>query len=596
MNQTFLKLSPFIIFFFIQVILVAALNGLLSGSINVITWDVYGYYVYLPALFNFYDLDTLSFVEHIHFHQYPISTGAIYQIDRFENGNAIPIYTMGISMLLLPFYLLADFFSFTFGFNRDGLSTPYQIGIIAANAFYSCFAIFLIFKILKKSFSKKIIWISIIGIMLGTNYLYYTILEPGMPHVFLFFLYTALLFHCEKWHEQVHYTSAIWIGICLSLLCLSRPSECIAVVIPLFYGVYSWDSLKKKFQLLFEQKKSLFILILTGIIMISPQLMLWKFTSGQWIYNSYAAYGHEFHFTHPHIIEGLFSYRKGWLLYSPMMTIGILGLIPFFKRFKSLFAGVLIFLTLNIYFVLSWHMWWYAGCFGMRAFIQSYAIWLLPFACMVEIVLHSSKKWMYTLGSVFVFFLLLNWFQTWQFKERILALDGITSTFYWNAFGRTKKDIRLNRFLDHDEALKNKSNYPLITLDSLYFGGEIEFVAPKKFSKPIEIKVNSSVLEKLNGNWLNVRSVLKNDGDLFGEDAAKLVVSFEDKNNDVYQWIGVRFQQCIPVGQWTDFDYEVSVPKRLQENDLIKVYIWNLSPDKVFSKGLKLELIQTQTE
>ena len=241
-------------------------------------------------------------------------------------------------------------------------------------------------------------------------------------------------------------------------------------------------------------------------------------------------------------------------------------------------------------------MWWYAGCFGMRAFIQSYAIWLLPFASMIDIVHRARKLWKYLLGSTFVFFLLLNWFQTWQFKERILALDGITSTFYWNAFGRTEKDIRLNRFLDYDEELKNKSIYPIIALDSIGFGDEIEFVAPKAFSKPIEVKVNSAILEKLKGNWLNVRSELKNDGDLFGEDAAKLVISFEDNNNDVYKWIGVRFQQCIPLGQWTDFDYEVSVPERLQENDLIKVYIWNLSPDKIFSKGLKLELLQIQTE
>ena len=162
--------------------------------------------------------------------------------------------------------------------------------------------------------------------------------------------------YCIGLNECPH-TKTACIPPHLSLIHISEPTRRYAIS----YAVFC---LKKKIQLLFEHKKSVFLLILTGIIMISPQLFLWKYSSGQWIYNSYAAYGHEFHFTHPHIIEGFFSYRKGWLLYSPIMTIAIIGLIPFYRRFKFFFAGVFIFLLLNIYFVLSWHMWWYAGCFG----------------------------------------------------------------------------------------------------------------------------------------------------------------------------------------------------------------------------------------
>ena len=47
--------------------------------------------------------------------------------------------------------------------------------------------------------------------------------------------------------------------------------------------------------------------------------MLWKWQTGSWVVYSYKDEG--FDFMHPHFWEFLFSFQKGWLLWSPIIGI-----------------------------------------------------------------------------------------------------------------------------------------------------------------------------------------------------------------------------------------------------------------------------------
>ncbi|MCP4440888.1 MAG: hypothetical protein GY810_18355 [Aureispira sp.] len=575
------------------------------GTTNIITWDVYGYYVYLPALFNFQELGSFDFVQEVHFPKYNVSAGSLYQLSQFENGKAVPIYTLGLSILFLPFYLLAYVWAALSSYPNDGLSHPFQVGIVTAVVCYSILGLVYLRRILLPHFSQAVILLTLVGVTLGTNYYNYSTYEGGMPHVYLFSLYAILIYYTIEWHKTQKVSHTIYIGSMIAILCLARPSEIVCLFIPILYGVYSKDSLKEKVQLVAKHWKQVLILIVTGLIWISPQVLLWKLNSGHWIYNSYSADGHDFHFSHPHILEGLFSYRKGWLIYTPIMYFAILGIPLLYKTYKKLFWGMLLYFIANIYFVLSWHMWWYAGCFGMRAFIQSYAVWALPFACAMHYIYTERKFLRWVALPIYGFLVLLNIFQTWQFHHRILALDGITSTFYWNAWGRTQKDISLNKYLEIDEQLNGKEDYPKNSLSTIDFNAASEGMGNYKkkpaqeitkpnFSKTILYNITEENILQLKNNWVEVKTMILNDGDLFGFQTAKLILSFEHSPDEVYKWIGVGFQKCIAIDEWTSFDYETKVPDELKVGDLVKVYIWNESPDKIYLNKLELNLIQTR--
>src|SRR6185436_10253555 len=113
-----------------------------------------------------------------------------------------------------------------------------------------------------------------------------------------------------------------------------------------------------------------------GILIFLPQLFYWKHQTGSWFFNSYL--NEHFYFNNPHVFYGLFSFRKGWLVYTPIMFFALAGLYTLFKTMKEFFYPVLILFLLYIYVAFSWWCWWYGGSYGQRALIDIYPFLAVP--------------------------------------------------------------------------------------------------------------------------------------------------------------------------------------------------------------------------
>ena len=70
-----------------------------------ISWDVSGYYFYLPALLIYKDLRKVEFRDSI-VQQYEMSSGG-YQAYDHESGNRVMKYSAGMSLQYLPFFAIA---------------------------------------------------------------------------------------------------------------------------------------------------------------------------------------------------------------------------------------------------------------------------------------------------------------------------------------------------------------------------------------------------------------------------------------------------------------------------------------------------------
>jgi len=104
--------------------------------------------------------------------------------------------------------------------------------------------------------------------------------------------------------------------------------------------------------------------------------MYWKYVSGNWLLYTYGDQG--FDWLCPHFWNGLFSFKAGWLVYSPAMMLAIVGLIPLFKNHRAHFLASIIFLLLFCYSCFSWREWWYGASLGQRAMIQAYPMLAIP--------------------------------------------------------------------------------------------------------------------------------------------------------------------------------------------------------------------------
>src|SRR5690606_20575959 len=93
----------------------------------------------------------------------------------------------------------------------------------------------------------------------------------------------------------------------------------------ILFGITGISDIKDRAKLLLNRFLKVLIMVLTALGIFFIQMIYWKTQTGHWLYFSYE--GEQFYFDNPHIIDGLFGYRKGLLVYSPILIFGFAGLI-----------------------------------------------------------------------------------------------------------------------------------------------------------------------------------------------------------------------------------------------------------------------------
>ena len=314
---------------------------------RLLTWDVMGYYLYLPAIFTYSDFFTLSFLPDILATYNP--TPFLYQAIALDGGDYVMRYTYGVSLFYLPFFLLGHLAAYILNYPTDGFSAPYQFFIGISAIVYTGIALWLLRKVLVQYFSDSAIALALLVLLGGTNFLQYVAIDGAMPHSYLFLLYALVLYYTMRWHQSPRWHHALIIGLAIGLATLSRPTEIIIGLLPLLWGISSKASLQDKIHLLAKHYRHLFILALAAAIVILPQLLYWKATTGQFLYYTYDDQG--FEWGNPHIGEILVSFRKGWLLYTPLAGLALLGFFFLHRRAQAITLALLTFFLLNFYII-----------------------------------------------------------------------------------------------------------------------------------------------------------------------------------------------------------------------------------------------------
>jgi hypothetical protein len=243
-----------------------------------LTWDVFGYYSYLPAFF--YDdpakltrLDSLVKLYNV--------AGGISGW-KAPNGNYIFKYSCGQAILYLPAFISADIISRLFNFPRDGLSLPYPIAINIEGVLFGFLGLWLLRKILLLYFMDDIVASTLLIIGLASNYLEYIALDNGFTHNYLFALYCLILLLTINWYKNPGYKYTILLGLCCGLSALIRPTEILIVLIPVLWGIHDRTSFITKLLVLKNHLAHIFLFVLIVFAIGSIQLLYWKKYSGSW--------------------------------------------------------------------------------------------------------------------------------------------------------------------------------------------------------------------------------------------------------------------------------------------------------------------------
>ncbi len=407
---------------------------------KIICWDVLSYYAYLPATY-IYDDISLSFIT-----QNPALYGDKFWPQGTPTGKFAIKTTMGLSFLYAPFFFVAHPAAQMLGYEANGYSPPYKFALTMSCLFYLAMGLMVLRKVLLHFFEDSVVAMTLIAVVLGTNLVHYATDEATMPHSYNFVLFSVFLYLTMKWHKRQTLPYSLILGLTAGLIALIRPTNVLVLMVFALWNVSDGASFKDRMLLFLKKYQLVMVMALAFLAVWIPQLVYWKYISGSyWFYS----YGNErFFFNHPHILKGLFGFRKGWLVYTPMMALSLAGIGMMGSRLKGLFYPILIFTVSNIYVILSWWSWWYGGSFGQRAFIESYAILSIPLAVFVQWafgrgggvkICGAGRIWM---------LLAVNVFQTYQYQRAILHWDGMTAKAYWSIFLKTKQPDNFKDLID----------------------------------------------------------------------------------------------------------------------------------------------------
>ena len=347
-----------------------------GNSYHGVIWsDAAGYYVYNPIWF-VYGNNASAFPDSIE-----AKTGNGFYLSK--DNNVITKYPCGVAILQSPFFLASHFLAEPLGYKADGFSRIYSFGLFIAGAFYCCLGLFLLSRFLSKHFSPFISIAAPLLFLAGTNLFYYSIDAPGMSHVYSFFLFSVIVYLTPAITLKVELRHYLPFFICIVLSVLTRPTNILILLFPVFYAVNSRSELIARFKIFASHKVTILIALILGSLAAIPQLIYWYDTTGKLITYSYGSESFVF-LTAPKMLQVWFSTNNGLFTYSPLILLSVLGIILLIKNKHCsgyLYAGIFLLIS---YIFASWWCWWFGCSFGARSFVEYYVILIIPFCYLME--------------------------------------------------------------------------------------------------------------------------------------------------------------------------------------------------------------------
>jgi hypothetical protein len=556
--------------------------------------DGKGYYAYLPAIFIYHDL-TYKFVESYEEKYYPPDRSVFKEFRSISDGKTTNKCFPGLAILWLPFFLIAHLLSFYLGYPTDGYSLLYQYAISIAALFYLWLGCRFLMKLLKRSgASIKIAALITFIIALGTNIIYFAVVENSMSHVYSFSLITLFLFYVYRYFYDKQGKHFIFSAILFGLIVLVRPTNgLILLLIPLMAWLANPEISNPLSSILYPRSsiqhpassnqhpassiQHLVAGLLILIFLLSLPLILWHQTTGHWLVYQYGE--ERFHFFHPHFLSILFSYNRGWFVYTPVALVSVFGFRHLWKENKNTFYWTLSFFIIFIYVASCWWMWYYASKCGQRIFIDHYAIVAILLLFLYQ-SFQKRKSLRYLLTTILLLLTGLNIFQSYQHSCFIFPATDITSEIYWDSFPRIHPAAKV--YLPQEAIIGHKSFFTDMEKpegwENLYsLRGPFGFSG--KHCSMIAHKHPYSVgrYETLALLFTSPNRIIQVTAMVWSPDSASrstLVVEIRS-GEEKLSYNSFYLAPFVQADQWTRVEAAFYVPRNIPENSVAKIYFFN---------------------
>jgi hypothetical protein len=550
-----------------------------------ISWDVSGYYLYLPAALIYKDIKQLDWWSGVA-KQYNPGPG-MGQAFRHPSGNYVMKYPLGQALQFLPWFLTAHVLAEPLGYPADGFSKPYQAAISFGSLLVALLGLWFLRRVLLVYFSDGIVAAVLLSLVFGSNYLEYAGITGAMTHNWLFTLYSFLILSTIYFYKKPSVGLAMLIGLLVGWAALTRPTEVISALIPVFWGVSSMATLRARISFFKAHLSKMSLAVLVAGAVMFLQLAYWKYATGEWIVYSYEEQG--FTWFPPHIEDVLWSARAGWLVYSPIMIFAVVGLLMLRKRLPEVFPTVLIYCLLALYITSAWDIWWYGGSLGQRAMVQAYPLWAFALAAFWDWVsLRNWRRWVFVLLAGACIYINL-WWSHQAHRGGLFVSEQMTRRYMLKILGRFDVERDWLKLLDTKDEFKGSERRNIKAIYAQDFESDstdnTSAVAPitgtkslvlnniKQYSPEFElpVKINDS-------HWLRASATFRCEPKEWDWWAmTQFVVRFRQGDKIVKERM-IRLQRHVDGGEVKSIYFDTKIPT--QPFDRVTVLFWNAGSNK----------------
>lgn len=583
---------------------------------TMINGDSSGYYFHVVAAFVNQDVGDYTRTIDDYLEEYPMAGDPrkdIYGVRETPKGRYYIKYTLGVGIMEVPFFLAAHAVaSLSEKYAADGWSRPYNLSINFSKVVYILLGFFFLTGVLKRYFPQAVVVITVLSLAFGTNLFYHgTFLT--LAHSFLFFDFCLLIYLSIRFYERPGRWRAFGLGAVVGLIAITRVPEVIGLLVPVLWGVTSWEKFRERLQFFLKNYDYLLVAAAGLLLVFSPQLAYWYYVSGEFFFNPYK--GETFNFLNPRIHKGWFHFHNGWLIYTPIMLLSLIGC--FFLRRKA--AGALLpllgFVLLNAWIHYSYYAWSFFPGFGSRPMIDGYPLLAFGLAAFYDRLWPGRASRWVAIG-LFAVFTALNLFQTWQMRKGIIWSERGSLPFYWETFGATGPSLEALRAYDSHTFQPDSSRLRLIdtiyanpfedttafqlTEELAYSGRYALFNTTDQALATVTFTLGDHDIQAGDWMYLEVKAYRKAEDMIWARDQLEnLVLEVRDEKDKVRRWTSIKIASHIgnenaniwhvgTPGQWGTAAYFVRIPRTAAPDWRIRAFIWNEPLNRLYLDDMVL--------
>ncbi len=378
---------------------------------------VYGdgifYYAFTRSIYKDHDIQFKNELGHHYSHENnnrAVEEPLGYVNDYTKTGYTVNRYPVGAPLSWLPAFTFADSISNTLRFfnpniSNLGYSDIYQIITGVWNVLFVSLGLYLLSLQLKKYFSKSVTMLTIIFLTFATFLFYYAAIDVvnSLPLTFLLSCIFLLLFirSISNPSKLLYFT----IGMTVGYMAMTRTQEGIFLLLPVIaIGKHAVQKIQShNFRAIVANFLYILVLFAGFLLVFSIQMYVWYLMYGTFTRSPYIAGKEGFYLLNPHLLELLINSKIGLLWWSPGVIIGILGLVPFSKKEKSLGWYFITLFVVEYYLIASWSAWQQGESFSVRMLTSTLPFLSFGIACLFDYLKNRfNTKTMYIICFLFI--------------------------------------------------------------------------------------------------------------------------------------------------------------------------------------------------